>query len=115
MYRLQGIKSVKNHDLIAKLQAHLKLLYQRAIDADQQLEGLHQQGHGKFSAILNQPTLFSTQADRFQPYVFELAEKVSQLEKEMHQDQINLILRCMQELTLLLEQFKSMARTQAQA
>ena len=106
---------MNTHKLIEKLQAHLKALYQRAIDADQQLEGFNKQGYGKFSTIMNDTTLFTTQSDRFQPYVFELAEKVSQLDKGIDEDQVKLILRCMQELTLLLERFESMTHTQAKA
>ena len=102
---------MSNHEVISKFQAHLKALYQRAIDADQKLDALGQQGLSQFSAIIKDPSLFKTQADRFQPYIFELAEKVSQLETDLSASQVNLVLRCMQELTQLLEQFK--ATTQA--
>ena len=104
---------MSNPDLMTKLQAHLKALYQRAIDADQQLDALKQQGYGQFSAILDKPMLFSTKADRFQPYVFELAEKVSRLEEEIKTDHLRLTLHGMQEITSLLEQFKTSIQAQS--
>jgi len=65
--------------LYHQLQANLKLIYHRAIDADARLDKLHAQGEGKFQAIFVDDGLFSNHANRFLPYVEEAALNLEQL------------------------------------
>ncbi|NVK23294.1 MAG: prephenate dehydrogenase [Gammaproteobacteria bacterium] len=66
-------------NLINNLEINLKELYRKAIDADNQLNELKKQGHGKFSAVFADSGLFSVQADKFMPYLEETAEDILNL------------------------------------
>ncbi len=57
--------------IIEAIRENLALAYQKAIDCDAMLEQLKEQGHGQFSAIFSDG--FNTKADRFLPYVEEVA------------------------------------------
>jgi len=65
--------------LYHQLQANLKLIYHRAIDADARLDALSNQGEGKFESIFVDDGLFSNHAKRFLPYVEEAALNLEQL------------------------------------
>lgn len=87
--------------IILGLQENLKLLNQKAIDADQLLDEFAKQGKGKFQAVINDQALFKAQAKRFQPYVYEVAENVANVEqadmqKASVQASLQLILRQME-------------------
>lgn len=62
------------------IQATLKDIYRKAIDADAQLDKLNQQNQGKFQAIFKKDEGFSTQAKRFLPYVEELSDDFTALQ-----------------------------------
>ena len=66
-------------NLINSLESNLKELYRKAIDADNKLNELKKQGHGKFSAVFADSNLFSVQADKFMPYLEETAEEILSL------------------------------------
>jgi primosomal protein N'' len=62
------------------IQATLKDIYRKAIDADAQLDTLNKQDKGKFQAIFRKDQGFSTHAKRFLPYVEELSEDFAALQ-----------------------------------
>ena len=67
-------------NLINSLESNLKDLYRKAIDADNQINELKKQGHGKFSSVFSDSELFSVQADKFMPYLEETAEDILDLQ-----------------------------------
>ncbi|WP_299009049.1 prephenate dehydrogenase [uncultured Shewanella sp.] len=66
----------------AQLQSNLQTAYRQAIDADKRLDELKKSGHAKFSAIFKKEQKFTTQSDRFKPYVQELATEMEALPKD---------------------------------
>ncbi len=63
-------------NIISSLEENLKELYRKAIDADKRLNDLKKSGHGKFVAIFKDSNLFSTESDKFMPYLEETAEQI---------------------------------------
>ncbi|MCC5853268.1 MAG: prephenate dehydrogenase [Alkalimonas sp.] len=63
--------------LLDQLDANLKELYRKALDADQALDALKKQGQGKHQAIFPASAGFQQQSDRFMPYLAETAELVA--------------------------------------
>ncbi|MBN7821486.1 hypothetical protein [Bowmanella yangjiangensis] len=66
--------------ILDKLKDNMQILYRRALDADQTLAKLHQQGQGKFQQIFADDAGFKVQSKRFGPYVEELAKDIVTLE-----------------------------------
>lgn len=62
------------------IQATLKDVYRKAIDADANLDALGKQNQGKFQSIFKPNEGFTTSAKRFLPYVEELSEEFAQLQ-----------------------------------
>ena len=67
--------------VIEQLNNNLKVLYRQALDADNQLDALQKNGHGKFSALLKDPA-FTFDAKRFKPYILDIAADVETLSKQ---------------------------------
>ena len=63
--------------LLDQLDANLKELYRKALDADQALDALKKQGKGKYQAIFPASAGFQVQSARFMPYLAETAELVA--------------------------------------
>jgi len=91
--------------LYHQLQANLKLIYHRAIDADAKLDTLSTQGEGKFQAIFVDDGLFSNHANRFLPYVEEAALNLEQLKGKPQQLE--------KQLPLLVKQIERLHKTLA--
>ena len=70
--------------LLSQLDANLKELYRKALDADAILDELQQQGHAKHQAIFAADQLFQVQSPRFMPYLSETAEQVSAIRQTQH-------------------------------
>lgn len=62
------------------IQATLKDIYRKAIDADANLTALQQQNKGNFNAIFNADSGFKANSKRFLPYVEELTTEFETLQ-----------------------------------
>ncbi len=85
--------------VIEQYRQSLQAAYRQAVDADALLDGLQQDGKGKFSAIFRDDAGFETQANRFVPYVQELADALSRFEAEPNPEALP---HMVQQLELLL-------------
>ena len=63
-------------NFINSLENNLKELYRKAMDADSQLNELKKQGHAKFETVFKDSQLFTAKADKFMPYLEEVAEQI---------------------------------------
>lgn len=63
--------------LLNQLDANLKELYRKALDADAVLDNLQQQGQAKHQSIFQPGGLFQASSNRFMPYLSETAEQIS--------------------------------------
>lgn len=63
--------------LLNQLDANLKELYRKALDADALLDNLQQQGQAKHQSIFQPDGLFQASSNRFMPYLSETAEQIS--------------------------------------
>jgi hypothetical protein len=68
--------------VLAKITENMQIIYRKAIDADSALDTLQQSGKGKFSVIFTEESGFTTRSKRFGPYVEELAQDITLLQKE---------------------------------
>ncbi|MFC0117506.1 prephenate dehydrogenase [Pseudoalteromonas xiamenensis] len=94
--------------VIEHLNENLKVLYRQALDADQKLDELQRQGHGKFAALFQKDAGFNVESKRFKPYVLDVAADVSALSEEdnMDQEKLKHTVAKMQQLHSLLASFK---------
>lgn len=72
--------------VVEKLKENLQIIYRKAIDADEKLNVLHQQGKGQFKTIFEANSGFKVSSKRFKPYVDELMEEVAALESAKAED-----------------------------
>ncbi|WP_105213426.1 prephenate dehydrogenase [Pseudoalteromonas sp. T1lg22] len=96
------------NSIIEKLNENLKLAYRQALDADQKLDQLQKDGHGKFQALFNEDAGFSFSAKRFKPYVLDVAADIEALSEAQELDEALLkkaVLK-LQNLLALLSTFK---------
>lgn len=86
--------------LLQQLDENLKELYRKAVDADQYLETLQQQGQAKYQNIFVADGSFTTQSNRFMPYLSETAEQIAAIR---HSQQFNTatLARIVKQLELL--------------
>lgn len=85
----------------SQLKDHLQNQYRQVIDADQRLDAIVQEGHGKFTAITEDP-VFNTRARRFRPYWNEIAEQVAALDFSESEDTLQpKLARIVNQLALL--------------
>lgn len=70
-----------------KLKENVQLIYRKAIDADNLLTSLQQQGKGSFTHVFADDAGFTVKSKRFGPYVEELAKEVAALE-QLDQEQL---------------------------
>lgn len=68
--------------IIQKLGENVQLIYRKAIDADNIITQLQQEGKGKFSAVFPKEAGFEANSKFFKPYVEELAKTVVELAEE---------------------------------
>lgn len=102
-------------NLINSLEENLKELYRKAIDADAQINELKKQGHGKFTAIFADDTLFDLKADKFMPYLEQTAEQILKLKEsgaaaQDNQKEIELIVKKLHLLHTTIAEFKTAIR-----
>ncbi len=95
--------------LLNQLDANLKELYRKALDADAVLDELQQQGHGKHQAIFPTDQLFQVQSPRFMPYLSETAEQVSAIRQtqQFNTATLELVIKQLQLLHKTLHEFKT--------
>ncbi|MEO2268671.1 prephenate dehydrogenase [Pseudoalteromonas sp. YIC-656] len=97
------------NSIIEKLNDNLKLAYRQALDADQKLDQLQKDGHGKFQALFNEDAGFSFEAKRFKPYVLDVAADVDTLSQndELDPELLKTTVLKLQNLLALLATFKT--------
>ncbi|RBW46850.1 hypothetical protein DS885_06275 [Psychromonas sp. B3M02] len=66
----------------AQLQENIKIIYHRAVDADQALAELRKQKNATFAHIFAEDTPFKQHANTFLPYVEELAADLQAMQVE---------------------------------
>ncbi|WP_199610914.1 primosomal replication protein PriC [Flocculibacter collagenilyticus] len=101
--------------IIEQLNENLKQLYRQAVDADNFIESMQQQGKGKFSAVFKQSNLFEGSSKYFKPYVAEVAADVSALEPaneldKLDQEKLAVIVKKLELLHSTLAQFKTVIK-----
>ncbi len=99
-------------NLINSLEDNLKELYRKAVDADNLINELKKQGHGKFTAIFPEQNLFEINANKFMPYLEHTAEQILKLKEsegsaEQNQAEIELIVKKLHLLHTTLADFKA--------
>ncbi|MCL1124818.1 prephenate dehydrogenase [Shewanella surugensis] len=96
----------------AQLQTNLQTAYRQALDADKKLDELKKSGHVKFTAIFGKEENFTTQSNRFKPYVQELATEITALptEDETFAQALSQLLPKLALLLQTLEAFKKSAK-----
>ena len=96
----------------AQLKINLQTAYRQALDADKKLDELNQSGQAKFTAIFSKDEHFTTQSNRFKPYVQELATDIEALstETEDFAKRLNQLLPKLAVLLQTLNTFKKNAR-----
>ncbi|MFC3121184.1 hypothetical protein [Agaribacter flavus] len=75
------------NNLLEALNTNLEQAYRKAVDADNSLNALQQDGKGKFTTIFGDDTPFTTRSKRFISYVQELAEDIQAL-KTLEDEQV---------------------------
>lgn len=99
--------------IIQKLSENLQLIYRKAIDADQVISQLRNDGKGKFSAIFPNEAGFEHKGKFFKPYVEEVAKAILQLNdlaEDAQKLSIAKIVKQMEQLLSTLGQFQSSVR-----
>ncbi len=102
-------------NVLDKLKDNLQLVYRKAIDADNALNQLQQQGKGKFATIFAENSPFTTRAKRFEPYVQEVAGNMDtfiandfeNVDLNIIEPQLTLIVQQIEALLATLTQFKA--------
>ncbi len=95
--------------VISALNENLKLIYRKAIDADNALDQLKKQGKGKFTIIFPKDAGFKTESKRFGPYVEEVAGEVAVLndaDKKQLAEDLPTLVKKIELLISTLERFK---------
>ncbi|MFY8273973.1 prephenate dehydrogenase [Pseudoalteromonas sp. SSDWG2] len=97
------------NSIIEKLNDNLKIVYRQALDADQKLDQLQKEGHGKFQALFTQEAGFEFEAKRFKPYVLDVAADVDALSQseELDEELLKKAVLKLQSLLTLLATFKT--------
>ncbi|MEL0629020.1 hypothetical protein [Psychromonas aquatilis] len=70
----------------AQLQENIKIIYHRAVDADQALLELRKQKTASFAHIFANDTPFQNHSDTFLPYVEELAADLQAIQTETEEN-----------------------------
>lgn len=99
--------------IIEKLSENLQLIYRKAIDADEAISRLRNDGKGKFTAIFATDSGFNHQGKFFKPYVEELAKEIKQLsdlDEEAQKIALAKIVKKMELLLSTLGQFQRSVR-----
>lgn len=99
--------------IIEKLAENLQLIYRKAIDADNVIAQLRNDGKGKFTAIFAEEAGFNHQGKFFKPYVEELAKEVLELKelaREQQKAQLGSIVKRIELLHSTLGQFQQSIR-----
>jgi hypothetical protein len=66
--------------VIQSLKQNLKVIYRKAVDADNRLKQLQQSGMGKHGKIFVEDAGFNVESRLFLPYVQELSDNIEGLE-----------------------------------
>lgn len=73
------MKIMSQTDITDKLTANIKALYPLAQAADEQLENLTKEKKGQFASVFKEDTPFKAKANRFLPYMEEVAYELLEL------------------------------------
>ncbi|MBY6187683.1 hypothetical protein KUV89_13765 [Marinobacter hydrocarbonoclasticus] len=96
--------------VIEQYRQSLQVAYRQSVDADALLDGLQQDGKGKFNAIFREDAGFQTQANRFGPYVQELADSLSQFEAAPNAEALPQMVKQLELLLTTLAQLRQQAK-----
>lgn len=98
--------------VLEQLKENLQTAYRQAIDADARLDDLKKAGHGNFSAIFPSDQGFTTQSNRFQPYVSELAQSFEALQssQELQAKALEDLVRKLANVLQTLQSFKQQSK-----
>jgi primosomal protein N'' len=97
-------------NIISSLEQNLKDLYRKAVDADNQINELKKQGHGKFQAIFKIDQGFTVSADKFMPYLEEVAEQILAIKNEQTTADLEDVVKKLHLLHVTLGEFKGVTR-----
>ncbi|MGB0892875.1 MAG: prephenate dehydrogenase [Parashewanella sp.] len=95
-----------HNKVIEQLQQNIQLAYRQAIDADTRLDALQQSGHGKFTAIFAKEQGFSTDSNRFKPYIQELVEGLEDIKQNFVENNVETLVKKLAAVLQTLQAFK---------
>lgn len=107
-----GISKATREAVVEKLTGNLKSLYPLAQRADEELDILRKQNKGKFVAIFQTDSPFSAEADRFLPYMVEVANELGALltvDDAVYVTKLQSLMQKVQLLNSVLVQFHALA------
>ncbi len=96
--------------IIEQYRSSLQTAYRQAVDADTLLEQLQKEGQGKFAAIFREDAGFRSRANRFTPYVQELAEQLQSFEQQPDPEALPTMVRQLELLLSTLAQLRAQLR-----
>ncbi|MGJ8678782.1 hypothetical protein [Paraglaciecola sp.] len=97
--------------IIQKLGENVQLIYRKAIDADQIISQLQNDGKGKFTAIFPKESGFIANSKFFKPYVEELAKTVVELSEKSESDLKSELPNLVSKIELLLKTLSNFQQT----
>jgi primosomal protein N'' len=102
-------------NIINSLEENLKELYRKAIDADKTIDALKKQNKGKFGKIFKEDVGFTASANKFMPYLEEVAEQILALKESnktaaMQQSDLENIVKKLHLLHTTLAEFKAVVK-----
>ncbi len=111
-----GISLTIREAVIEKLTDTLKAFYPLAQRADEELEMLKKESKGQFSAIFQKDSPFSVEADRFLPYMIEVANDLATMMKvddNNYADHLKKLMRKIQLMHQVLHKFHTITDEEA--
>lgn len=98
-------------NILPHLDQNLQEIYRQAIDVDNQIGQLKQQGMAKFASVFPTKNLFNCNDKIVMPYVEELAEDIVMFRASQDQNLLNTILKKMEMLHKVLGAFKNLTKS----
>lgn len=96
--------------IIDQIRNSLQTAYRQGIDADAVLDQLQKDGQGKFATIFNAESGFTSNSNRFGPYVKELGQDLLEFEQQQDKQQLAALVKKLELVLTTLAQFRSQVR-----
>ncbi|QIZ78630.1 prephenate dehydrogenase [Ferrimonas lipolytica] len=96
--------------IIDQIRNSLQTAYRQGIDADAVLDQIQKDGQGKFAAIFTSEAGFSTDSNRFGPYVKEMGQSLIDFEANPSNDQLATLVKQLELLLTTLAQFRQQVK-----